>query len=395
MSFKASKYPQHLAKTSPQALGLEVESAKGSYLWDKNGKRYIDLIAGISVMNLGHQHPAIVSAVKNQMDRYAHVMVYGEFVEDSTRLLSEKLNSCLPQQLNCSYFVNSGTEANEAAVKLARRHTGRSKIISFRGAYHGSTLGSLSISGNEKKKSSFRPLIPDVEFINLNEHRELEKIDGNTAAVILEPIQGDAGVRIASNEYMLALRAKCYEHGALLIFDEVQSGIGRTGKLYAFMHSEVVPDILTSGKALGGGLPIGCLISSQEIMSSFSSDPMLGHISTFGGNPVACAAALAVLTEVNDSTILDHVEAKGALLESHLQHPKILEIRRKGLMLAIDLASEEMVESLIFKALDRGLILFWFLSQAQSFRIAPPLNIDDQDLIESAEIIKEILDEIV
>jgi acetylornithine/succinyldiaminopimelate/putrescine aminotransferase len=395
MSFKASKYPQHLAKTSPQALGLEVESAKGSYLWDKNGKRYIDLIAGISVMNLGHQHPAIVAAVKNQMDRYAHVMVYGEFVEDNTRQLSEKLNSCLPKQLNCSYFVNSGTEANEAAVKLARRHTGRSKIISFRGAYHGSTLGSLSISGNEKKKSSFRPLIPDVEFINLNEHRELEKIDGNTAAVILEPIQGDAGVRIASNEYMLALRAKCDEHGALLIFDEVQSGIGRTGKLYAFMHSEVVPDILTSGKALGGGLPIGCLISSQEIMSSFSSDPMLGHISTFGGNPVACAAALAVLTEVNDSTILDHVEAKGALLESHLQHPKIREIRRKGLMLAIDLASEEMVESLIFKALDRGLILFWFLSQAQSFRIAPPLNIDDQDLIESAEIIKEILDEIV
>lgn len=393
MEFRPAKYPENLAMTGPEAMGLEVERAEGSYIWDKNGKRYIDMIAGIAVMNLGHQHPRILEAVKTQVDRYSHVMVYGEFIQDPTTLLAEKLCSMLPDSLNQAYFVNSGTEANEAAIKLARRHTGRSKIISFHGSYHGSTLGSLSVSGNEKKKDPFKPLIPDVEFIRLNDEKDLQKIDGRVAGVILEPIQGDAGVRIASDEYLMALRQKCSEAGALLIFDEIQSGIGRTGKLYSFMHSNILPDILTSGKALGGGLPIGALISSKQIMESFKTNPALGHITTFGGNPVCCAAALATLEELSSSGMMDKVEAKGALLEHSLKSDHILEIRRKGLMLAVDLESEEAVQYVIQKALDHGLILFWFLSQPHAFRLAPPLNIANADLEFAGKVISELVDE--
>ncbi len=393
MKFESQDYPKNLANTGPEAIGLQVERADGPYIWDSRGKRYLDMISGVAVMNLGHNHPSIRKAIDAQLDQHAHVMVYGEFIQESNAKLAAKLNELLPDQLNCSYFVNSGTEANEAAIKLARRYTGRSKIISCKGAYHGSTLGSLSISGNEQKKKPFKPLIPDIHFIGHNEVEDLNLIDEQTAAVIIEPIQGDAGVQIADQAYLKALRKKCDEVEALLIFDEIQSGIGRTGKLFSFMHFDVIPDVLTSGKALGGGLPIGAFISSQEIMDSLRSDPPLGHITTFGGNPVCCASAHAVLSLLEDGNIMQEVEAKGKLLEEGLSHPMIKAVRRKGLMLGIDLESAEAVQFLIHNALDHGLILFWFLSRPQGFRIAPPLNTPNADLHFAAKTICKILDE--
>lgn len=393
MKFESHAYPNNLAHTGPEAIGLKVARAEGPYIWDTRGKRYLDMISGVAVMNLGHKHPAIRKAIDEQLDNHAHVMVYGEFIQESNAKLAEKLNDLLPDQLNCSYFVNSGTEANEAAIKLARRYTGRSKIISCKGAYHGSTLGSLSISGNEQKKKPFKPLIPDVHFIGHNVVEDLMMIDDQTACVIIEPIQGDAGVQLADQTYLKALRVRCDEVGALLIFDEIQSGIGRTGKLFSFMHFGVVPDILTIGKALGGGLPIGAFISSQEIMDSLRSNPPLGHITTFGGNPVCCASAHAVLSLLEDGKIMQEVDSKGKILEDGLKHPMIKEVRRKGLMLGIDLESEDAVQHLINNALDHGIILFWFLSRPQGFRLAPPLNTPNADLAYAAETICKILDE--
>ena len=297
------------------------------------------------------------------------------------------LTSLLPASLNCGYFTNSGTEANEGALKLAKRYTGRSEIISFRGSYHGSTHGSLSVSGNETKKNTFRPLLPDVRLIEFNHLTDLDEITTKTACVIIEPIQGDAGVRIARQDFLQLLRDKCDEVGALLIFDEIQTGIGRTGTLYAFEHYQIIPDILTTAKALGGGLPLGAFIASTEMMRCLTHDPMLGHITTFGGNPVSCASAHATLQVIKDEKLLEKVEEKGALIESLLQHPRIQEIRRKGLMFAIEFQTEKEVADIVTYCLTKGVICFWFLSCPNSFRIAPPLTITDDEIKEACRII--------
>ena len=392
MQFSHDIFLKRLAQTTGSPFLLDIEKADGIYLYSPAGTRYTDLISGVGVSNLGHSHPKIVAAVKEQVEKHMHVMVYGEFVQAAPNLLAEKLTSLLPERLNCCYFTNSGTEANEGALKLAKRYTGRTEIISFRGAYHGSTHGSLSVSGNETKKRAFRPLLPGVRFIAFNKKEDLKQITDKTACVIIEPIQGDAGVRIADKAYLEALRDQCDETGTLLIFDEIQSGIGRTGSLYAFEHYGIVPDILTSAKALGGGLPIGTFISSYEIMQSLTHNPMLGHITTFGGNPVCCAAALATLEVIEEEKLLESVEEKGQLFEKLLTHQKVKEIRRIGLMFALEFESEEEVFKIVKYCLDHGVITFWFLSCPNSFRIAPPLTITESEIQESCAVILEAFD---
>lgn len=387
MNFDSSVFLDHLAPTSPYPVLLSIEKAEGIYLYSPEGKRYIDFISGIGVSNIGHRHPHVVKAIKDQVDKHLHVMVYGEYIQSSSNQLVEKLTSLLPEQLNCCYLVNSGTEANEGALKLAKRYTGRTEIISFKKSYHGSTHGSLSVSGNEVKKNAFRPLLPDVRFIEFNHAEDLKHISEKTACVIVETIQGDAGVRIPSKEYMKRLRERCTETGAQLIFDEIQCGMGRTGTLFAFQQFDIVPDILTLGKAFGGGLPIGSFISSKEKMSTLSHDPLLGHITTFGGNPVCCASALATLQVIENENLLEQVEAKGKLIESLLQHKLIKEIRRKGLLFAIDFDTEERVNKIVQKAIADGVICYWFLSHPYSFRIAPPLTITEIEIREACSII--------
>ena len=379
--------PASFARTGEHEMAMEVVAAKGSILVDSEGKEYIDLIAGIAVNNFGHQHPEIVRAIRTQAERYAHVMVYGEYAQSVQLEVSEKLASLLPDGLDVCYFVNSGTESIEASIKLAKRYTGRNKICAFRGAYHGSTNGSLSISDNESRKSAFRPLMPDVHFLELNNEEQVRWIDEDTAAVFLETIQGDAGVRIPNVEWMKALRARCTEVGALLVFDEIQCGIGRTGNYFAFEHFDIQPDILCLGKALGGGIPIGVFVSSKEIMSSLQSDPTLGHITTFGGNPIACAAASKVLDLLQEPELMEHVEQKGRWMKEQLQHPKVVEIRQIGMMLAVDLSFSEEVDQVIEQCLKQGVCLFRFLSHPYSFRIAPPLNIEEEQLEMSIGIV--------
>ncbi|MEM1406291.1 MAG: aspartate aminotransferase family protein [Bacteroidota bacterium] len=394
MDFDHSIFLKNIAQTTGHPFMLEIASAEGVYLYGADGREYIDMISGIAVSNLGHRHPKVIQAVKDQLDKHLHVMVYGEFIQSSPNLLAKKLTSLLPENLNCVYFTNSGTEANEGALKLAKRYTGRSEIISFRGAYHGSTHGSLSVSGNEVKKYAYRPLLPDVRFLTFNNTAQLDQITTRTACVIIEPVQGDAGVRIPDKEYLIALRQRCDQTGALLIFDEIQTGIGRTGKLYAFEHFGVTPDLLTSAKALGGGLPIGAFISSYEIMQSLTHSPMLGHITTFGGNPVSCASALATLEVIEQEQLLPQVEQKGELIEKLLDHPKVVEIRRIGLMFAIEFGKEEEVYHIVQKCLERGVICFWFLSCPTSFRIAPPINISVEEIKKACEVIKSVFDEL-
>lgn len=386
-------FKQHLAQTTPFPFGIKVDHAKGSYIYDTDGKSYLDLISGIAVSNLGHGNPKVIKAIKQQAEKHLHVMVYGEFEQAAQNELAKELMHTLPKSLNSFYFVNSGTEANEAALKLAKRLTGRKKLIAFEGAYHGSTHGSLSVSYNPAKKIAFEPLLPNIDFIRLNQNEDLSKIDGETAAVILETIQGDAGVRIPTTAYLLALKEQCEKVGALLILDEIQCGIGRTGKMWAFQHYPIVPDLLTAGKALGAGLPIGCLAASKDLMEKFSFDPMLGHITTFGGHPLVCAAAAAGLKVIKEERLLDQVEAKGNYLEKALQHSKIKAIRRIGLMLAIELESEETVKKIVLEALQRGVILFWFLSTPNAFRIAAPLNISDSEMKKGVSVILDILEE--
>ncbi|NND77895.1 MAG: aspartate aminotransferase family protein [Flavobacteriales bacterium] len=374
-------FKEFQAQTTPHPIGMEVDRAEGVFIWDKNGKRYYDLVSGLAVTNIGHCHPRILKAIREQSEKYMHVMPYGEFVQEPQTLLAKKLNALLPAGLDCSYFVNSGTEANEGALKLAKRYTGRSEILSFKGSYHGSSHGSLSVTGNEKKKYAFRPLLPDVRFLEFNNIQDLEQISLNTACVIIEPIQGDAGVRIPSREFMLALREKCTASGAILIFDEIQTGFGRTGTMFAFEQFNVQPDILTIAKAFGGGMPIGAFISSKEIMASLMSRPMLGHITTFGGHPVNCAAAHANIEVIEEERIIESVEAKGALIEELIQHESIVEIRRVGLMFAIEFPDEQWVEKLFYKNLEMGSITFWFLSCRNSLRLAP-LTIPEEQITE-------------
>ncbi|HEY3430760.1 MAG TPA: aspartate aminotransferase family protein, partial [Cyclobacteriaceae bacterium] len=347
---------------------------------------------GISVSNVGHRHPHVVKAIKEQLDKHLHVMVFGEYIQSSPNQLAKKLTELLPPALNCIYFVNSGTEANEGALKLAKRFTGRTEIISCRKSYHGSTHGSLSVSGNEVKKSAFRPLLPDVKFINFNHLPDLEEITQRTACVIMETIQGDAGVRVPSKAYLKAVRKRCNETGALLILDEIQCGMGRTGTLFAFEQFDIVPDILTIAKAFGGGLPIGAFIADKKIMRTLTHDPMLGHITTFGGNPVCCASALATIQVIQEEKLLSTVEEKGKLFEKLLQHKHIKEIRRIGLMFAIDFDSAERVNRIVENAKQKGIICYWFLSHPYSFRIAPPLTITREQIQESCEVILEAIE---
>lgn len=382
----------HQGQTSPFPFLIEVERADGVFIYDKQGKKYTDLIAGVAVNNIGHRHPKVVEAIKNQVDKHLHVMVYGEFVQDAQVKFAQKLTSILPASLNSVYVVNSGTEANEAAIKLAKRVTGRMEIVSFRGSYHGSTNGSLSISGNEIKKKPFRPLLPEVRFIHLNNRIDLSQITEKTAGVILETIQGDAGVRIPDKEYLLQLRKRCNEVGALLIFDEIQCGMGRTGKLFAFEHFSVTPDILTLGKALGGGMPIGALVSSQEFLNQFTSQPMLGHITTFGGHPVICAAAAATLDVLTTEIDWEKVEEIGKLFEVELGAlSQIKEIRRMGLMMAFDMESADLVSKVVEECLNQGVITFWFLSHPYSFRLSPPLTISYEEAKNAIEGIKSVI----
>ena len=388
------KFLDSLAQTNETPYLIHADKAEGIYIWDKKGKRYTDMIAGVAVNNIGHRHPKIVQAIKNQVDQYLHVMVYGEYVQDAQLDLTDQLTKLLPNALNCTYVVNSGTEANEGALKLAKRYTGKHEIVSFTGSYHGSTHGSLSVSGNETKKAAFRPLLPGVSFIDFNSIEQLGAINSKTAAVIIETIQGDAGVRIPSIEFLKALRVKCTETGALLIFDEIQAGIGRTGKMFAFEHYNVVPDILTLGKALGGGMPIGAFISSKEIMSKLTHEPMLGHITTFGGHPVVCAAAAACLEVLQEENWIAEADKKGQLLVDMLSNnPEIKEIRRIGLMFAIDMASFDRVKLVVDRCLELGLISFWFLSHPYSFRLSPPLSITEQEMKAAGEIILRAIEE--
>ena len=381
-------------QTNPFPYLIDVDRAEGIYIWDKSGKRYIDMISGVAVTNIGHRHPDVVQAIKMQLDKHLHVMVYGEYIQDAQLDLARNLASVLPQQLNCSYIVNSGTEANEAALKLAKRVTGRHELISCKGSYHGNTHGSMSVSANEIKKAPFRPLLPSVKFIELNSIASLERITTATAGVIIETIQGDAGVRIPTQEFMNALRERCTEMGAVLIFDEVQVGMGRAGTLFAFEQFGVVPDILTLGKALGGGMPIGAFISSYQNMQLLTHDPMLGHITTFGGHPVVCAAANACLNVLKKESWIEDCEKKGAVLESMLAaHDEVKEIRRAGLLFAIQMSSAERVQQVVQRCLEKGLIGFWFLSCPDSFRLSPPLSITFEELEMAGNIILESLTE--
>jgi acetylornithine/succinyldiaminopimelate/putrescine aminotransferase len=391
-AYSSDIFLNNLAQTSPFPFQIPIERAEGVFLYTPEGKRYFDLISGIAVANVGHRHPKVVEAIKAQLDKHLHVMAYGEYIQAPSNLLAKKLSELLPSNLNCSYFVNSGTEANEGALKLAKRYTGRTEIISFHKSYHGNTQGSLSVSGNEKKKNAFRPLLPDVRFIRFNETEDLRQITERTACVIMETIQGDAGVRIPSKEYMLALRKHCTDVGAMLILDEIQCGMGRTGTLFAFQQFGIVPDILTIAKAFGGGLPIGAFISSTGIMKCLTHNPMLGHITTFGGNPVCCASALATIEVLYDEKIIEQVEVKGKLIESLLKHPSIKEVRRIGLMFAVDFDSEERVQKIVQYALDHGVITFWFLSWPASFRIAPPLTITETEIHEACTVILQAIE---
>ena len=392
MNFDSNIFHHRVAQTSPFPFGITIERAEGTNLFSPDGKRYLDMISGIAVNSIGHRHAKVVKAIKDQVDKHLHVMVYGEYIQSSPNMLAAKLTSLLPASLNCCYFVNSGTEANEGALKLAKRFTGRSEIISFEKSYHGSTHGSLSVSGNEKKKNVFRPLLPDVRFIEFNNQNDLEHITDKTSCVIMETIQGDAGVRVPAISFMKALRHRCTETGALLILDEIQCGMGRTGKLFAFEHFGIVPDILTLAKAFGGGLPIGTFISSEEKMKCLTFDPMLGHITTFGGNPVCCAAALAALEVIEEEDLLKQSEEKGKLIESLLQHPKIKEIRRIGLMFAIDFDTEERVNRIVQYSREHGVICYWFLSHPTSLRIAPPLTISTAEIEEACTVILQAID---
>lgn len=388
------QFSQHLAQTSPHPLGLDIIKAEGIYMWDRSGKRYTDLISGIAVNNIGHSHPAVVAAINEQLKHYQHIIPFGEFIQAPQNDLADALCALLPDRLDCAYFVNSGTEAVEAALKLAKRHTGRHEVVAMQKSYHGATHGSLSVTGNEVKKQQFRPTIPGTTFIPFNDHGALESITERHAAVIVEPIQGDAGVRIPDSNYLKSLRKRCDETETLLIADEIQTGMGRTGSWFAFEQFDFVPDILCLAKAFGGGMPIGAFVSSREIMSELTHDPMLGHITTFGGHPVCCAAALANIQVLKSTNWIDAVWPKGKLLAESLVHPRVKAIRQFGLMLAVELESEALVAQLIQSLLENGVLAFYFLSCRNAFRLAPPLCITDSQLHESIGIIQSCLDEL-
>ena len=385
---------KYQAQTSPHPLAMKVSHAKGSYIYDTDNKAYLDFVAGVSACTLGHCHPKIVTAIKEQLDQYMHVMVYGEYIQEPAVELAKLMAKNLPNSLEKTYLTNSGTEAIEGALKLAKRATGRSQIISAKNAYHGNTMGSMSVMGYEERKRAFRPLIPDVEFIEFNNEDNLNKITKKTACVILETIQGGAGFIEPKNHYLEKVRERCDKVGALLILDEIQPGMGRTGKLFGFEHYNCVPDILVTGKGLGGGMPIGAFTASSKLMDLLQDHPKLGHITTFGGHPVIAAAALATLKEVTKSDLMARTLVKEQLIREHLVHPLILQIRGKGLMLAAITPSAEIANQLILGCQEEGLILFWLLFEPKAIRITPPLTISNEEILKGCQIILAVLDKI-
>lgn len=381
-----------LAQTSDAPLSLEINHAEGLYLFDQSGKKYLDLISGISVSNIGHSHPSVVKAVQEQAAQHMHLMVYGEYIQSPQVKLAEKLCMLLPANLQNIYFVNSGAEAVEGALKLAKRFTGKNEIISFKNGYHGSSHGALSVMGNESFKSAYRPLLPNIRFLEFGSFDDLSTISRLTACVIVEPVQGEAGVIIPPQGYLQALSIRCKEVGALLIFDEIQTGFGRTGKLFAFQHLNIIPDILLLAKALGGGMPLGAFVSSKEIMSVLSVNPALGHITTFGGHPVSCAAGLASLNVLIEEQLAEKAIKKEEQFHFELKHPSIKEIRSKGLLIALELGSSALVKQVIKKCLTKGLITDWFLFRDTALRIAPPLIISEDQINEACQIILEAME---
>ena len=381
------------AQTSPYPLSIEVKKAKGSYIFDNNGKKYLDFVAGVSANSLGHQHPKVTRAIKKQLNKYTHVMVYGEFIQEQPLQLSKLLVSTLPKTFSV-YLTNSGTEACEGALKLAKRYTKRHEIISAHMSYHGNTQGSMSVSGSEIQNRAFRPLVPGSRFINYNSLEDLNKITKNTAAVILETIQGGAGFIIPKNDYLKKIKKRCEEVGALLILDEIQTGIGRTGKFWGFEHYGITPDIIIAGKGLGGGMPIGAFIAKKYLMDLLKENPKLGHITTFGGHPIIASAGVATVQTILNSKLIKETLEKEALIRKLLIHPKIKEIRGKGLMLAAIVESNEMASKIIHKCLDYGLILFFLLFEGKAIRITPPLTISKKEIIKGCEILRKVIDEL-
>ncbi len=385
---------KYQAQTTPYPLGMEVSHAKGSYIYDTNGKRYLDFVAGVSACTLGHQNQRVNDAIKAQLDKYSHVMVYGEYAQQPSVDFCKLLVEHLPEQLNQVYLVNSGTEATEGALKLARRITGRSQLISCYNAYHGNTMGSMSVMGFEERKQAFRPLIPDVDFITFNNEADLEKITTKTAGIILESIQGGAGFIQPENDFLIKVRNRCDEMGAMLIIDEIQPGFGRTGKLFGFENYGIVPDIVIIGKGMGGGMPVGGFVASAERLNLLSNNPKLGHITTFGGHPVIAAACLATLQELTETTLIPDTLQKEKLFRSLLVHPLIKEIRGRGLMLAPMTENGEITTEIVLKCQEKGLILFWLLFEPCAIRITPPLTISENEIREGCAILLEVLDEI-
>lgn len=384
----------HLAQTSDFPLMLEIDRAEGVYMYREDGQRYLDLISGIGVSNVGHRHPKVVQAVKDQVDRYMHLMVYGEFVQTPQVRLAEALAQTLPAPLNACYFVNSGSEAVEGALKLAKRYTGRPKLVSCHNAYHGSSQGALSVCGSEDFKRAYRPLLPGVSHIRFNQPEDFTMIDEQTAAVLVETVQGEAGVRVADADYFKALRQHCNAVGALLILDEIQAGFGRTGTFWAFEPYGIVPDIIVSAKGMGGGMPIGAFIASKEVMSVLKENPMLGHITTFGGHPVSAVASLATLRVIQEEKLLEQVPAKAELVKARLRHPAIRSIRHRGLLMAVEFDSFEVLKPIIDQAIELGVLTDWFLYCDNSMRIAPPLTIRESELEEACAIILQAIEEV-
>lgn len=390
-----SDFIKYQAQTSPYPLGMEVSHAKGSYIFDTNNKKYLDFVAGVSACTLGHQPPRVNQAIKDQLDKYSHVMVYGEYSQSPAVEYCKLMASLLPEPLNKTYLVNSGTEAIEGALKLARRVTGRSQWISCYNAYHGNTMGSMSVMGFEERKQVFRPLIPDVDFITFNNEADLEKITTKTAGILLETIQGGAGFIEPHNNFLKKVRERCTEVGAMMILDEIQPGFGRTGKLFGFMNYDVVPDIVVMGKGMGGGMPVGAFTASAEMMDLLTHNPKLGHITTFGGHPVIAASCLATLQEITETNLMKEALEKEKLFKSLLVHPLIQEIRGKGLMLAVMTESAAITNEVILKCQDKGLILFWLLFEQCAIRITPPLTISEDEIREGCATILEVMNEIL
>lgn len=384
---------KYQAQTTPFASGFEVSKAEGSYIYGSDGRKYLDFVAGVSANTLGHSHPKVVSAIKEQADRYLHVMVYGEYAQEMPVKLCQLLAASTPAPLEVTYLVNSGAEAIDGSLKLAKRYTGREEIISFKNSYHGNTHGALSVSGNEYHKREFRPLLPLVSFIEFNSEKDLQKITEKTACVIMETIQGAAGFLVPGNNYLSKLKKRCEAVGALLILDEIQPGFGRTGKLFAFEHYGIVPDILVMGKGMGGGVPVGAFMSSAEIMQSLSHSPKLGHITTFGGHPLIAAASYATLKEVVESGLMDEVDEKEKLFRQRLVHPKIKNINGRGLMLAVNLGTPDFTLDVAKRCMEKGLIVFWQLYRNEYLRISPPLNISKAEIEEGCKIILSVMDE--